>query len=179
MHLTQTQMGELLGVGIRIVQRWERGDRAISAPADRLLRNIVTGQDEPMGEDDDDGIASRIRLIMKEKKLNYRQLAELTNYTDVSVGKIAKGVNKPKFDLLKNIISKMPDLNARWLLTGEGTMEVSPDAPEKRLSDFHALEIINFIDENRKSFLKLSLCKTLLQTFINEGVLSDEGISRD
>lgn len=51
---------------------------------------------------------------------NINQLAESVKITPQSLGNIANGKTKPSFNLLESLCLTYPDLNARWLLTGEG-----------------------------------------------------------
>jgi DNA-binding transcriptional regulator YiaG len=41
LHLTQTAIGKLLGVGIRTVQLWESGERKMSKTAEKLLNELI------------------------------------------------------------------------------------------------------------------------------------------
>lgn len=51
---------------------------------------------------------------------NTNQLGIAINYSAQSIGNISNGKTKPSFNLLESLCLTYPDLNARWLLTGEG-----------------------------------------------------------
>lgn len=59
---------------------------------------------------------------MSYKNLNYSSFGKLLGYSDVAISKIITGKNKPKFDLLNSILTKIPEINPEWLLTGKGEM---------------------------------------------------------
>jgi putative transcriptional regulator len=40
MNLTQSELGKLIGLSSQQVARWEKGESAISGPADRLVRGL-------------------------------------------------------------------------------------------------------------------------------------------
>ena len=182
---SQTEFGKMLGVGLRIVQRWEKGDRKISKSAAMLLENIETPEtpivEEPVPryqpEFDTvdrhiDTISERLKEVMIQKGLNYRTMGSLIGYSDVAVGKIIKGQNNPKYEAIRSVLQHFPDLSARWLVLGEGLMNRQITA-EKTLYSFHPLEIVEYIDKERSVFRKLRLFQKLVMSFVNEGIIKE------
>lgn len=43
-----------------------------------------------------------------------------------AISHLLKGRNKPGYDVLVNIAKVFPDISMDWLLTGKGSMSVSP-----------------------------------------------------
>lgn len=54
--------------------------------------------------------------------LNKRSMSEIareTGFTATSINNIARGQTKPRFEVLQSLAINYPQLNIRWLLTGE------------------------------------------------------------
>jgi DNA-binding XRE family transcriptional regulator len=64
----------------------------------------------------------RIMQIMREKKLNKNSLSKLLDLSQPALTKIERNQNLPSFKLLFELTQTFPDINAEWLLTGEGQM---------------------------------------------------------
>ena len=181
---TQTEFGKMLGVGLRIVQRWEKGERNISKASRMLLTSIVSDAKEVPKEVPkydpqplaaplpaaDSTIGERLKEIMIQKGLNYRSLSDLIGYSDVSVGKIIKGQNKPKYEAIKKVMEVFPDIEARWLILGQGSMYVKPTS-SMDMDSYHPLEIVEYIDKKRNEFSDLILFKRLIKSFVDEGII--------
>ena len=70
-----------------------------------------------------DDINERILLICKEFNLHKASdLARALSITHQSASNYLKGNKKPNFGVLKKIKLKFENINADWLLTGEGNM---------------------------------------------------------
>lgn len=187
MRLNQTDFGKMLGVGLRIVQRWEKGERDVSPTIQLLLDLILKDKKEaqpvkdlepPIKRDDFQeeksltDISERFNEIMIQKNLNYSSLGDIIGYSDVAVGKIIKGKNKPKFEAIKSVLESFPDVSAKWLVLGVGDMRCKL-IKEKELKDFHPLEIVEHIDKEQRKFSRLRLFQKLILSFVNKGVIDD------
>ena len=64
----------------------------------------------------------QIKEILQRKNLTSAQFADLIGVQRSSISHILSGRNKPGFDFIQKIILSYPDINAEWLITGEGTM---------------------------------------------------------
>jgi DNA-binding XRE family transcriptional regulator len=67
-------------------------------------------------------INDRILLIMKGKNLNKNSLSKTIGFSQPALTKIEKHTNLPSFKLLFELLRVFPDVDAKWLLTGEGEM---------------------------------------------------------
>lgn len=67
-------------------------------------------------------IGKRFEEIMQNYGLNANSFAKHIDANYTTVRSVAKGESKPGYDLLHKIAMKLPELNGRWLLTGEGEM---------------------------------------------------------
>jgi transcriptional regulator with XRE-family HTH domain len=79
------------------------------------------------------GISARIEKVIEDKKLNPNLFANELGIKTTVIYNILKNRNKPGFDLLLKICGKY-NVNANWLLTGEGEMylgSISNDIIEK------------------------------------------------
>lgn len=67
----------------------------------------------------------RITSFIDSKGLTQAEFAEHINVQRSSVSHIISGRNKPGFQFINSILLAYPDLNARWLITGEGEPTVT------------------------------------------------------
>lgn len=68
-------------------------------------------------------VSERISLIIEhynENKSTFSKRIGLTN--TVTIGRLINEKRNPSFDLLHRISKTFPEINTRWLLTGEGVM---------------------------------------------------------
>jgi len=64
----------------------------------------------------------RIQEYMDQKKINAGELAQLLDVQRSNISHILNGRNKPSATFIEKMLTVFPDLNARWLLTGQGPM---------------------------------------------------------
>ena len=64
----------------------------------------------------------RIQQFIDTKGISAGELATLLEVQRSNISHILNGRNKPGASLLEKMLTVFPDLNARWLLTGEGNM---------------------------------------------------------
>lgn len=69
-----------------------------------------------------EGVNTRIMLIMKEKNLNKNSLSKLLGISQPALKKIESNENLPSFKLLFELLSNFQDINPEWLITGNGSM---------------------------------------------------------
>ena len=67
-------------------------------------------------------INKRIVLIMNNKGFNKNSLSKLLGVSQPALKKIEDGENLPSLKLIFEILSKFPDVNTEWLITGKGQM---------------------------------------------------------
>lgn len=83
-------------------------------------------------------IGTRIWDIMQKENLNYRSFGSRIGFSDVVVGNVVKGRNKPSYDFIENLIQTFDWVNLEWLLTGEGSMKKSD-----YFADFDKNQVVN------------------------------------
>lgn len=64
----------------------------------------------------------RIRKFMDYKGISPSQLADTIGVQRSNVTHVLNGRNKPSFQFIEKMLQIFPDLNAKWLLLGEGNM---------------------------------------------------------
>ena len=64
----------------------------------------------------------RINSILKHFKLTSSQFADKIGVQRSSISHVLSGRNKPGFNFIQKILSRFPEINAEWLLTGTGEM---------------------------------------------------------
>jgi transcriptional regulator with XRE-family HTH domain len=67
----------------------------------------------------------RIQQIIDYKRISAGDLAEILEVQRSNISHILNGRNKPGAVFIEKLLQAFPNVNARWLLTGEGTMLVS------------------------------------------------------
>lgn len=67
-------------------------------------------------------INNRVELIINELKLNNNSFSKTIGVNPTVIHNICKGRNAPGFELLNKIVLTFDNINAHWLLTGEGSM---------------------------------------------------------
>ncbi|MEM9687483.1 MAG: hypothetical protein AAF934_11260 [Bacteroidota bacterium] len=87
------------------------------------------------------------RFLSAMKHLNYsgyRLAEEMDGFTTSAYTHIRSGRNNPSMKIVIAFLQKFPEINARWLLTGEGRMynEKKPDTATKTQSDKQLLQEI-------------------------------------
>lgn len=76
-----------------------------------------------------------MKFIREHEQMTLAQLAELLEITPAAIAHVTSGRNKPGYELLAAIATKLPHYDLRWLLTGQGEPYVkqpqdSPSEPE-------------------------------------------------
>lgn len=66
----------------------------------------------------------RIIRYIRERGLTTREFERRTN---LSNGAVSKMGNNPRTSIVENILSEFPEINRKWLLTGEGEMYADKD----------------------------------------------------
>ncbi|MBN1986077.1 MAG: helix-turn-helix transcriptional regulator [Prolixibacteraceae bacterium] len=64
----------------------------------------------------------RIQQFIDNKGISAGELASLLEVQRSNISHILNGRNKPGASLIEKMLLVFPELNARWLLTGEGDM---------------------------------------------------------
>ena len=64
----------------------------------------------------------RLIKILEYKSLSSAQFADIIGVQRSSISHIISGRNKPSYDFLVKILDKFSDINAEWLITGNGDM---------------------------------------------------------
>lgn len=64
----------------------------------------------------------RIKQIMETENMTPARFADTLQIGRAVISHILNGRNNPSLDVITRILSKMPEINSDWLLTGAGTM---------------------------------------------------------
>lgn len=64
----------------------------------------------------------RIRKFMEYKEISASELADAIGVQRSNVTHVLKARNKPSFQFIEKLLQIYPDINAKWLLLGEGNM---------------------------------------------------------
>lgn len=69
----------------------------------------------------------RIKQFMDYKALNAADLADTIGVQRSNVSHVVNGRNNPSSSFIEKLLLTFPELNARWLITGEGDMVSNSD----------------------------------------------------
>jgi transcriptional regulator with XRE-family HTH domain len=72
---------------------------------------------------------SRLAQFLQLEQLSPARFADILGVQRSGISHILSGRNKPGFDLMEKIVTKFPDINAEWLITGKGKMYKEAVAP--------------------------------------------------
>ena len=72
---------------------------------------------------------------MDYKGLSPSEFADTISVQRSNITHILHGRNNPGFQFITKMLEKFPDINARWLLTGEGEMIVQEGKTNEKLPD--------------------------------------------
>lgn len=136
----------------------------------------------------------RIKLIMDSENMNPARFADTLEIGRAVVSHILNGRNNPSLDVITRILTKMPNINSEWLLTGIGPMHKDADMSEinkeehKRatsspslpdlfavLPDENSVNMVNGSDKNKYQKEKeLMEPKNTLKEVVNERIIYKE-----
>ena len=95
----------------------------------------------------------RLKKWIDLKKHKPSELADNIGVNRATVSHILSGRNKPSIDFLEKLLNVYPDLNANWLITGIGHVDIVMKEPisSKKLAKVVVLYDDNTFDELKKT----------------------------
>lgn len=87
------------------------------------------------------------------KEISAAKLAEITQVQPSTISHIMAGRNNPRYDFLAAILKHYPELNARWLLLGEGEMFDSQSEITNETALINTLDSIGAADNHTKKIV--------------------------
>ena len=88
-------------------------------------------------------IHERLDKIMKSLNLNYRSFGMQLGVSDVVIGNIIKGRNKPSYDIIEKLKQTFDWINIDWLFTGNGTMRTEDILYLKKPEDGNISQLLS------------------------------------
>ena len=95
----------------------------------------------------------RIKKWIDNKGLKASSFADLIGVNRATVSHILSGRNKPSVNFIDKMVRYFPDLNANWLVVGDGFMRKSDNVKEVQNSK-DIKKIVVFYDDNSFEELK-------------------------
>lgn len=92
----------------------------------------------------------RIKQFIDYKGISPGDLASAMDVQRSNISHILNGRNKPGAAFIEKILIVYPDLNARWLLTGNGEMIIKENNAVNNVTDIAAQEIETASNEDDK-----------------------------
>ena len=78
---------------------------------------------------------SRIKQFMDYRGVSSSELADTIGVQRSNVTHVLQGRNKPGFQFISKLLETYPEINAKWLITGEGEMLVESTPKNAGLFD--------------------------------------------
>ena len=85
----------------------------------------------------------RINLILKSRNLNAAQFADEIGVQRSSVSHILTGRNNASLDFLLKVLTRYPEIDTDWLLTGKGVMVRSSALGATNVAELKKTETVN------------------------------------
>lgn len=83
----------------------------------------------------------RIAEFIEKKGVTPTEFADTVGIQRSNLSHVLSGRNNPGFSFIQKILSAYPDLDSRWLITGEGEMLLK-DAPQQQTSTAQPVKIL-------------------------------------
>lgn len=65
---------------------------------------------------------SRLSQLLQAENISKSQFAEMLGISPATITHLLSGRNKPSYEIIQAICKNFPNLNADWLITGNGKM---------------------------------------------------------
>ena len=89
----------------------------------------------------------RIKNWIENQGLKSSSFADKIGVNRATISHVLSGRNKPSIDFLDKMICTFPDLNANWIVSGEGFMYKS-EAVKEVMKSKNIKKIVVFYDDN-------------------------------
>ena len=96
-----------------------------------------------------------------------KKFANMIEVNPSAISHLLKGRNKPGYDVLVNIAKVFPDISMDWLLTGKGSMSVSPSPANLSLPSVDS-------EKNKKEIKKETEESPVVTSLASPAVIPDE-----
>lgn len=125
----------------------------------------------------DRSINQRLKLFVERQNISYTEFAKMLFINEVSVSRWFSLIDGFPLKHLHTLLVKFPNLDARWLITGEGDMYGRSN--DKKLMDFKSLKpeeevppeilsaILMKLEDMRDYIIKLEQDKEHLRNIVN------------
>jgi transcriptional regulator with XRE-family HTH domain len=92
----------------------------------------------------------RIKKFMEHKEISASELADAIGVQRSNVTHVLKARNKPSFQFIEKLLQIYPEINAKWLLLGEGNM-IEGISKSRTLFDSIPEPVINSVIPEKKT----------------------------
>lgn len=98
-------------------------------------------------KEQESAIIERIKLIMKDKNLNQKQLEEIAGISQTTLSRCLNGTLSPGDGFIYTLVLKIL-INPRWLEFGELPMYLSPNVEQSNANNGNGTQINNINGDN-------------------------------
>jgi predicted transcriptional regulator len=111
----------------------------------------------------------RIQKFIDYKNISPGELADILEVQRSNISHILNGRNKPGASFIEKFLLAFPNVNARWLFTGEGSMVTGSNESIKALSNIKEVKDENNVtykSENKENIIKSNTSPKTLEKVV-------------
>ncbi|MBW6537055.1 MAG: helix-turn-helix domain-containing protein [Mariniphaga sp.] len=111
----------------------------------------------------------RIQKFIDYKNISPGELADMLEVQRSNISHILNGRNKPGASFIEKFLLSFPNVNARWLFTGEGNMVMGADESLKPVSDIKEVKDENNVtykSENKENIFRSNTSSKTLEKVV-------------
>lgn len=111
----------------------------------------------------------RIQKFIDYKNISPGELADILEVQRSNISHILNGRNKPGASFIEKFLLAFPNVNARWLFTGEGNMVMGTNESLKSISNIKEIKNENNVtykSENKENIVKSNTSSKTLEKVV-------------
>jgi predicted transcriptional regulator len=111
----------------------------------------------------------RIQKFIDYKNISPGELADILEVQRSNISHILNGRNKPGASFIEKFLLAFPNVNARWLFTGEGNMVIGTNESLKSISNIKEIKNENSVtyrSDNKENIIKTNTSSKTLEKVV-------------
>jgi predicted transcriptional regulator len=111
----------------------------------------------------------RIQKFIDYKNISPGELADILEVQRSNISHILNGRNKPGASFIEKFLLAFPNVNARWLFTGEGNMVIGTNESLKSISNIKEIKnenSVTFRSDNKENIIKTNTSSKTLEKVV-------------
>lgn len=119
-------------------------------------------------------MVERLSLLLQTKNLTSSQFADEINVQRSSMSHVMNGRNKASLEFVQRILMRFPDINAKWLLFGDGAMFENADLFSDEVD---SVEVEEVKLENSNLLNKITILESDITVLSDDKIMLEERIN--